>query len=72
MGQKIHPHGFRLGYTADYVSNWYADGNKPGRRYRDYVEEDVKIRRRFASWGRPSWIQFHSRKRTFVTCPVDF
>jgi small subunit ribosomal protein S3 len=48
MGQKIHPHGFRLGYTADYVSNWYADGNKPGQRYRDYVEEDVKIRRLIA------------------------
>jgi len=45
MGQKIHPHGFRLGYTADYASNWYADGNKPGQRYRDYVEEDVKVRR---------------------------
>jgi len=48
MGQKIHPHGFRLGYTADYTSNWYADGNKPGTRYRDYVEEDVKIRRAIA------------------------
>jgi small subunit ribosomal protein S3 len=45
MGQKIHPHGFRLGYTADYISNWYADGNKKGQRYRDYVEEDVKVRR---------------------------
>ncbi|MDA9913082.1 30S ribosomal protein S3 [Candidatus Nanopelagicales bacterium] len=45
MGQKINPHGFRLGYTADYASNWYADGNKPGTRYRDYVQEDVKIRR---------------------------
>jgi small subunit ribosomal protein S3 len=49
MGQKIHPHGFRLGYTADYTSNWYADGNKPGMRYRDYVEEDVKIRRLIAA-----------------------
>ena len=48
MGQKIHPHGFRLGYTADYASNWYADGNKPGQRYRDYVEEDVKVRRLIA------------------------
>ena len=48
MGQKIHPHGFRLGYTADYTSNWFADGNKPGSRYRDYVQEDVKIRRLIA------------------------
>ncbi|MDZ7577361.1 MAG: 30S ribosomal protein S3 [Candidatus Nanopelagicales bacterium] len=48
MGQKVHPHGFRLGYTTDYTSNWFADGHKPGQRYRDYVEEDVKVRRLIA------------------------
>lgn len=44
MGQKIHPYGLRLGVTTDHVSNWFADSNKPGQRYRDYVIEDVKIR----------------------------
>ena len=39
MGQKIHPHGLRLGITADYKSHWYADKN-----YADYVHEDIKIR----------------------------
>lgn len=45
MGQKINPHGFRLGITTDHKSRWFADSNKPGQRYRDYVSEDVKIRR---------------------------
>ncbi|MCB0916678.1 MAG: 30S ribosomal protein S3 [Actinobacteria bacterium] len=45
MGQKINPNGFRLGITADFNSRWFADSTKPGQRYRDYVEEDVKIRR---------------------------
>lgn len=45
MGQKINPNGFRLGITADHSSRWFADSTKPGQRYRDYVAEDVKIRR---------------------------
>lgn len=44
MGQKIHPHGFRLGITKDHVSRWFADSNVKGQRYKDFVKEDVKIR----------------------------
>ena len=44
MGQKVNPHGFRLGITTDHRSHWFADSNKPGQRYRDYVKEDVSIR----------------------------
>lgn len=40
MGQKINPHGFRLGITTDWKSRWYAD-----KQYKDYVKEDVAIRR---------------------------
>ena len=36
---------FRLGITTDHRSRWFADSTKPGQRYRDFVEEDVKIRR---------------------------
>ena len=25
MGQKINPHGFRLGITSDWTSKWFAD-----------------------------------------------
>ncbi|WP_418277865.1 30S ribosomal protein S3 [Isoptericola jiangsuensis] len=45
MGQKIHPHGYRLGITTDHRSRWFADSTKPGQRYRDYVREDVEIRK---------------------------
>ncbi len=40
MGQKVNPHGFRLGITTDWTSRWYAD-----KSYADYVKEDVAIRR---------------------------
>ncbi|MBE9498076.1 MULTISPECIES: 30S ribosomal protein S3 [Streptomyces] len=40
MGQKVNPHGFRLGVTTDFKSRWYAD-----KLYKDYVKEDVSIRR---------------------------
>jgi len=45
MGQKVNPHGFRLGITTDFASRWFADSTKEGQRYRDYVSEDVKIRK---------------------------
>ncbi|MCT2087693.1 30S ribosomal protein S3 [Micrococcus terreus] len=44
MGQKVNPHGFRLGITTDHVSHWFADSNKEGQRYKDFLKEDVKIR----------------------------
>src|SRR3954468_22510626 len=40
MGQKINPYGFRLGITTDFKSRWYAD-----KLYKEYVKEDVAIRR---------------------------
>src|SRR3989454_1549041 len=40
MGQKVNPHGFRLGITTDFKSRWYADKN-----YAEYVKEDVAIRK---------------------------
>lgn len=45
MGQKVNPHGFRLGITTDFASRWFADSSKQGQRYRDYVQEDVQIRK---------------------------
>jgi small subunit ribosomal protein S3 len=40
VGQKVNPHGFRLGITTDWKSRWYAD-----KLYKDYVKEDVAIRK---------------------------
>lgn len=40
MGQKIHPTGFRIGSFYTWTSRWFASGKK----YKDFVLEDVKIR----------------------------
>ncbi len=40
MGQKVHPHGFRLGYVYDWNSKWFAD-----RTYREQLHEDLAVRR---------------------------
>jgi len=45
MGQKVNPYGFRLGITTDHVSRWFSDSQKVGQRYKDFVAEDVAIRR---------------------------
>ena len=45
MGQKINPHGFRLGITTDHKTRWFADSTAEGQRYADFVKEDVAIRR---------------------------
>ncbi|MDO5644404.1 MAG: 30S ribosomal protein S3 [Dermabacter sp.] len=45
MGQKVNPNGFRLGITTDHTSRWFADSSAKGQRYRDYVKEDVAIRK---------------------------
>ena len=40
MGQKVHPHGFRVGVIKDWDSRWYAREDKVG----DLIVEDYKIR----------------------------
>ena len=50
MGQKVHPIGFRLGFTKTWRSRWYAD-----KEYADLLHEDLKLKRdlkkRFAHAG---------------------
>jgi len=43
MGQKVHPHGFRLGYIYDWNSKWYAEKN-----YTSLLHEDIAVRRTIA------------------------
>lgn len=40
MGQKINPIGFRLGAGVPWESRWFA----PGKKYQQFVQEDMKIR----------------------------
>jgi small subunit ribosomal protein S3 len=39
MGQKVHPYGFRLGYTKTWRSRWFA---KQG--YAELLHEDLKLK----------------------------
>jgi small subunit ribosomal protein S3 len=39
MGQKVHPYGFRLGYTKPWKSRWYSD-----RDYNKLLIEDIKLK----------------------------
>jgi len=39
MGQKVHPYGFRLGYTKPWKSRWFVE-----RDYDKLLQEDVKLK----------------------------
>jgi len=41
MGQKVHPHGLRVGIIKDWDSRWYANSKDFG----DSIVEDFKIRK---------------------------
>ena len=41
MGQKVHPHGLRVGVIKDWDSRWYAREDKVG----DLIVEDYNIRK---------------------------
>ena len=41
MGQKVHPHGLRVGVIKDWDSKWYADKKNFG----DNLVEDYEIRK---------------------------
>ncbi len=40
MGQKVNPHGLRVGIIKDWDSRWYAEAD-----YADYLVEDYEIRK---------------------------
>jgi len=41
MGQKVHPHGLRLGIIRDWDAKWYADD----KHFSDNLIEDMKVRK---------------------------
>lgn len=40
MGQKVHPYGFRLGYTRTWKSRWFAK-----KDYSEFLHEDLFLKR---------------------------
>lgn len=41
MGQKVNPHGLRIGIIKDWDTKWYADNSQ----FSDLLIEDVKVRK---------------------------
>ena len=41
MGQKVNPHGLRVGVIKDWSAKWYADKTD----FANYLVEDNKIRK---------------------------
>lgn len=41
MGQKVNPHGLRIGIIKDWDTKWYA----PDKNFGDLLVEDVKLRK---------------------------
>ncbi len=66
MGQKVNPHGFRLGITTEWKSRWYAD-----KLYKDYVKEDVAIRRMMSKGMERAGISRVDIERTVDRVRVD-
>ena len=50
MGQKVHPIGFRLGYTKTWRSRWYAD-----KEYADLLHEDLALKDEPEEALQPRW-----------------
>ena len=44
MGQKVHPHGFRIGIIYDWESKWFAE-----RDYTARLHQDLELRRQVLS-----------------------
>jgi len=40
MGQKVHPIGFRLGYTKNWLSRWFSKKDYPA-----FVLQDDQLRK---------------------------
>ena len=47
MGQKVNPHGLRVGVIKDWDSRWYSED-----KFAEYLAEDYKIRKRLSASGR--------------------
>jgi small subunit ribosomal protein S3 len=41
VGQKTHPHGFRLGFNKQWNSRWFSKGTE----YSRFIHEDLKMKR---------------------------
>ena len=66
MGQKVNPHGFRLGITTEFKSRWYAE-----KLYKDYVKEDIEIRRTMSKGMERAGVSHIEIERTRERVRID-
>ena len=66
MGQKVSPHGLRLGITTEWDSVWYSEKNCPA-----YLLEDYKMRRFIKKKLYASGVSRIQIKRTNDSVRVD-
>ena len=57
MGQKVNPHGLRVGIIKDWDSKWYAEAD-----FADNLVEDYQIRK----YLKPASPEWRSRERPTV------
>ena len=60
MGQKVNPHGLRVGVIKDWDSRWYADAE-----FSDFLVEDYNIRKFLKKklYSPPAFPRSRSRER---------
>jgi len=46
LGQKVHPNGFRLGISRDWLAKWYSEKN-----YTRFLLDDLKLRKTIQQKG---------------------
>ena len=40
MGHKVHPYGFRIGITKEWLAKWYDE-----KHYTEFLQEDLRLRK---------------------------
>lgn len=59
MGQKVNPHGLRVGVIKDWDSKWYADAE-----FADFLVEDYNIRKYLKrNYTAPAFPRLRSKER---------
>ena len=51
MGQKTHPHGFRLGFNKQWSSRWFAKGPEYARLVHEDLRMKKEVKKKYAHAG---------------------
>ena len=66
MGQKVNPHGIRVGVIKDWDSRWFASK----KDFSDNLVEDHKIRTELEGSAEGCWCAPRSRSSVLWTRPL--